>query len=207
MSTQIRYLALGDSYTIGTGTSGPSRSWPSLLAKRLATETGRKVELTNPAVDGFTTQDLIAQELSNVNQLKPDLVSILIGVNDLVSNRRDDEYRTSLVTIYDEVATLALPPGRVVAVSIPNWSVVPAALQYGEPSLIRASTNAFNAVARREAETRGFIWVDITVVSTSGFGSRGWIASDDLHPGDAQYAAWADVIWDAVKSSWNELRS
>ena len=27
----------------------------------------------------------------------------------------------------------------------------------------------------------------------------GWIASDRLHPGDAQYAAWADVIWDRIR--------
>jgi hypothetical protein len=33
-------------------------------------------------------------------------------------------------------------------------------------------------------------------------GSPGWISSDQLHPGDVQYAAWADVIWDAVRESW-----
>ena len=67
---------------------------------------------------------------------------------------------------------------------------------------IRNLTDAFNSIARQEAEARGFTWVDITAVSTSGIGSKGWISSDRLHPGDAQYAAWADVIWGSVSESW-----
>jgi lysophospholipase L1-like esterase len=194
----MRYLALGDSYTIGTGASDSARSWPAIVARRLEKKIKRQVELFNPAVNGFTTLDLIDKELSYVNELKPDLVSVLIGVNDLVCNRSADEYRSSLVTIYDAIASLRLPEGRVLAVSIPNWSAVPAAREFGEPTFIRATTNSFNAVAREEAAMRGFTWVDITVVSTSGLGSPGWISTDNLHPGDAQYSAWAAVIWERV---------
>jgi hypothetical protein len=57
-------------------------------------------------------------------------------------------------------------------------------------------------LAQTEAAKRGFTWVDITAVSTSGHGKHGWISSDQLHPGDIQYAAWADVIWEAVKEPW-----
>ncbi|HSS93029.1 MAG TPA: SGNH/GDSL hydrolase family protein [Candidatus Dormibacteraeota bacterium] len=202
MSSPIRYLALGDSYTIGTGASGPSHNFPSLLARRLTDATRREVQLTNPAVNGFTTLDLMAKELDRVNGLKPDLVTVLIGVNDLVQNRSVDEYRASLRTIYDRVRALASAPGRVAAISIPNWSVVPAAAQFGEPTLIRTVTNDYNAAARDEALERGFIWIDITYVSTYRLGAPGWIAADQLHPGDIQYEAWAEVIWDRVRDSW-----
>jgi lysophospholipase L1-like esterase len=203
MSQQAtRYLALGDSYTIGTGASNPSYSWPAIIAERLKKLTGRDVQLTNPAVSGFTTQDVIDKELHLIKELRPDLVTILIGVNDLVTNRGADEYRSTLVRIYDEIASLELPFGHAVAISIPNWSVVPAALEYGEPALIKATTNSFNTAARQEAEERRFTWVDITVVSTAGLGSKGWIASDNLHPADAQYAAWANAIWERVKEDW-----
>jgi hypothetical protein len=47
--------------------------------------------------------------------------------------------------------------------------------------------------------------VDITAVSRSGLGSPGWISSDQLHSGDAQYAAWAEVIWDAVREPWTAI--
>lgn len=202
MSSQIRYLALGDSYTIGTGASDESRNFPSLLTGLLSKATGTRVELTNPAVNGFTTLDLINKELALIERIKPDLVTVLIGVNDLVQNRSVDEYKVSVTQIYDRIRGLALADGRVAAISIPNWSVVPAATQFGGPQFIKAVTNAFNAAARREALDRGFTWVDVTWVSTYRLGTPGWIASDQLHPGDAQYAAWAEVIWDNVRDSW-----
>ncbi len=204
MSTPIQYLALGDSYTIGTGASDESHNFPSILARLVAGATGREVTLTNPAVNGFTTLDLIAKELERVNGLKPDVVTVLIGVNDLVQNRSVDEYRASLTKIYDRIRGLALEYGRVAAIGIPNWSVVPAATQFGEPQFIRAVTNAFNAAARREALERDFTWVDITWVSTYRLGTPGWIAADQLHPGDIQYEAWAEVIWDQVRASWTK---
>ena len=72
MTTAVRYLALGDSYTIGTGASDESRTWPAILSKRLVEATGRQVELTNPAVNGYTTLDLIRHEMPYVQRLKPD---------------------------------------------------------------------------------------------------------------------------------------
>jgi len=168
----------------------------------LAEATGITADLTNPAVNGFTTLDLIDKELALVQHLKPDLVTILIGVNDLVQGRTPEQYRVSLREIYDAVAGLQLPAGKVVAISIPNRSTLPAARDFCDPTRLRRLTETFNTIARDEAEQRRFTWVDITTVSTSGTGTRGWISSDRLHPGDVQYAAWADVIWTALASDW-----
>ena len=189
----IRYLALGDSYTIGTGASDPTRGWPSIVAARLGQKTGDTVELTNPAVNGFTTDDLIQHELHHVNDLKPELVTVLIGVNDLVRGRPLAEYDSMLSTIYD-----ALDGRRVFAISIPSWHFVPAAADFGGADHVERLTRLFNQIAREEAVAHRFTWVDIGPASRSGIGSPGWIASDHLHPGDAQYSAWADVIWEAV---------
>lgn len=185
----LRYLALGDSYTIGTGASDPSKAWPSIIATRLG------AELTNPAVNGFTTMDLIEHELPLVKRLKPDLITVLIGVNDLVQGRTPNAYRRSLTTIYDALT------GKVAAISIPMWSYVPAAADFGGAEHVDRLTKVFNDVARDEATNRGFKWIDITEVSASRIGSRGWIASDQLHPGDVQYAAWAEEIWSAIAPS------
>ncbi|HKW70705.1 MAG TPA: SGNH/GDSL hydrolase family protein [Candidatus Dormibacteraeota bacterium] len=179
----MRYLALGDSYTIGTGASDPSHSWPAIIAARLG------AELTNPAVNGYTTLDLIRDELPYLERVQPELVSVLIGVNDLVQGRSADQYRKSLQEIYD-----VLSGRRVAAISIPTWSFVPAAADFGGRDQVERLTTIFNDVARNEAVARGLWWVDITSASTSGIGTKGWIASDKLHPGDAQYAAWAEVI-------------
>lgn len=184
----LRYLALGDSYTIGTGASDDAHAWPSIIASRLG------AELTNPAVNGYTTLDLIRDELPLLERVNPDLVSVLIGVNDLVQSRAPDQYRKSLRRIYDAIA------GRqVFTVSIPTWSYVPAAADFGGADQVDRLTGIFNEVAREESEARGYRWIDIGPASISGIGTRGWIASDRLHPGDAQYAVWAEVIWPAVR--------
>jgi len=188
-SENVRYLALGDSYTIGTGASDDAHAWPSIVAKRLG------ADLTNPAVNGYTTLDLIRDELPLFKDLKPELVTVLIGVNDLVQGRSADSYRGSLRTIY-----AAVESARVVAVSIPTWSYVPAAADFGGAKRVDKLTKMFNDVAREEATNRGFAFVDLGPVSTSKVGSPGWIASDQLHPGDAQYAAWAEVIFPAVRN-------
>jgi lysophospholipase L1-like esterase len=159
----------------------------------------------NPAVNGFTTIDLIARELGYIGELKPDLVTVLIGANDQVQGRSADQYRESLVEIYDTIAGLDLPPGRVVAVSIPDWSVVPAATDYGEPARIHSLTESFNAIARAEALDRRFTWADLTEVSGRAKESPGWIATDGLHPSDTQYAAWAETIWAVAAEVWSGL--
>jgi lysophospholipase L1-like esterase len=193
----LKYLALGDSYTIGTGASDESHSWPAIIASRLG------AELTNPAVNGYTTQDLIKHELRLLESVNPDFVTVLIGVNDLVQGRSPEQYRKSLTTIYDAVAELTATKGaRVAAVSIPDWSYVPAAADFGGKDHVERLTRIFNEVAREECTKRGFTWIDIGQASTSGIGTEGWIASDQLHPGDAQYAAWAEAIWSAVRDSW-----
>ena len=201
MLTPVRYLALGDSYTIGTGANAPSRNFPSLLARRLERASGRSVAIQNLGVNGFTTRDLIQTELPQARQ-EPDLVSVLIGANDVVQGYEAAAYRGALQTIYDFVARFRLAAGRVLTVAIPDFSVVPTAGDYGTPAALRARIDAFNQIAAEETHGRGFHFVDISDVSRSGISRSDWIADDGLHPADAQYAAWADVIWKAVKVDW-----
>jgi lysophospholipase L1-like esterase len=195
-------VALGDSYTICTGASDTSHSWPAIISKLVEETTGRQVELTNPAVNGFTTSDLIQHELPYVQKLKPDLVTILIGVNDLVRGRSEDFYLETLTQIYKAVAALGLPRGQVAAISIPDWWYTPAAAEYGGANHVRRLTKGFNDVAEKTALGHAFTWVDISKASSANIGGNGWIASDQLHPGDPQYAAWADAIWELVRTSW-----
>src|SRR5256885_772269 len=94
LSIPERFLALGDSFTIGTGTT-PDRSFPAMLA-RIWTEHGRAVVLSNPSVNGYTTDDLIHEELPLVAAFSPTLITLLIGANDIVQGSSDDRYRRQL---------------------------------------------------------------------------------------------------------------
>lgn len=198
----IHYLALGDSYTIGTGTSTEGRNFPSHLARKLEAVTGDSVQLRNPAVDGYTTVDLIREELSELERFRPDLVTILIGANDVVQGFEEAAYRARIGEIYDRVKALGLAEGRVLAISIPDFSIAPAAPAFGAPMTLRARIDQFNKVAAIEASRHGFGYVDISELSRSGSKRPGWLAADGLHPADAQYEAWSQLIWQQVASRW-----
>jgi acyl-CoA thioesterase-1 len=191
----IRYVALGDSYTIGTGLKDESQSFPSLLAKRLTKETGIEVALVNLGVNGYTTTDLIREELPVASGLRPELVTILIGANDVVQGSSEAAYRTRLVVIYDALVDLELPARKVLAVSTPDFSALPGAAPFGAASELRKRIDVFNRIAQSEAAGRGFLFADISAISREDSRDRDWLAADGLHPGPAQHRAIADQLW------------
>src|SRR5947207_13304485 len=82
---KIRYVAIGDSYTIGEGAS-PNESWPAVLTRHL-NEKGLRVELVaNPSVTGWTTQQAIERELPVFLKANPNFATLQIGVNDWVQD-------------------------------------------------------------------------------------------------------------------------
>jgi len=197
----LHYLALGDSYTIGTAV-GPENSFPPRLARHLEAQTRKQVGVVNLGVNGYTTEDLVRDELPHLGDSRWDLITVLIGVNDYVQGRSEAEYRASLGRIYPRLAALGLPLGHVVVVSIPDFSYTPAGSSFGRPDDIAAGLRRFNAINRAEAERVGLPFVDIFELSRSRVAAQGWVAGDGLHPGQVQLQAWADVTWAAVKGSW-----
>lgn len=194
-------MALGDSYTIGTGLTDESQNFPSLLARRLKDDTGIDVALVNLGVNGYTTSDLIREELPVARRLRPQLVTVLIGANDLVQGSTEASYRTRLAEIYDALAGLGLPAGKVLAVSTPDFSALPGAAPFGTASDLRRRVDAFNHIAQSEAATRGFGYVDISAISREDRNGRDWLAADGLHPGPAQHRAIADQLWSSTSTA------
>jgi lysophospholipase L1-like esterase len=201
----IRYLALGDSYTIGTGLDDDAQNFPSLLAKRLTEETGIDVALVNLGVNGYTTSDLIRQELPVARGLRPQLVTILIGANDVVRGSDAASYRARLTQIYEAIKELDVPPARVLAISVPDFSPLPGAAPFGSPNHLRRRIDAFNDIARTEAATRAFRYADITAISRETNHGDDWLAGDGLHPGPAQHGAFADRLWEVAGPTWTSV--
>ena len=202
----IRYLALGDSYTIGTGLEHEAQNFPSLLAGRLKDETGIEVALINLGVNGYTTTDLIREELPVARTVRPELVSILIGANDIVQGSDEAGYRDRLAQIYQAIKKLGVPPARVLAISIPDFSPLPGAAPFGSPGDLRARVDAFNEIARAEAASQGFRSADITDISRRISRADDWLAGDGLHPGPSQHRAFADHLWEVAGPAWTSVR-
>ena len=202
----IRYLALGDSYTIGTGLADEAQNFPSLLARKLREEWEVEVVLVNLGVNGYTTMDLIREELPVAGSARPELVSILIGANDIVQGSDEATYRARLAQIDEAVKALGVPVERVLAISIPDFSPLPGAAPFGSPAHLRARIDAFNEIARAEAASRGFLYADISVISREVNHGNDWLAPDGLHPGPAQHRAFAIHLWEVAGPTWRAAR-
>lgn len=190
MTIPERFLALGDSFTIGTGTT-PDRSFPAVLA-RTWTERGRIVVLSNPAVNGYTTDDLIRDELPLVASFRPTLVTVLVGANDIVRGSTEDRYRQQLRLIHEQLDEDA-SDARVVALPQPDWSMSPAGAGFGDRAAIARTIERFNEIARDEAERAGALWIDLFRLMREQ-GRKRMFASDGLHPSAEAYAEWARAL-------------
>lgn len=187
-----RFLALGDSYTIGEAVAAADR-WPALLAQRLRQQGMALDEPQLVAVTGWTTDEL-AQGMDAATFSPPyDLVSLQIGVNNQYRGRAADEYRESFASLLERAIALAGDhPAHVVVVSIPDWGVTRFAHEQGrDGASIASELDRYNAIARDACTGRGVAFVDITEISRQ---HPELTAPDGLHPSAPQYAMWADAI-------------
>jgi acyl-CoA thioesterase I len=191
-AARLRYVALGDSYTIGTSVAEADR-WPNQLVARVPT-----LELVgNLGVNGFTSRDLIDVELPQLDGLRPEFLTVLIGVNDVVQGVPAVRYRANIEQILDAVAG-RVGANRCLAVTTPDYTVTPSGADYGDPARQAAAIRACNATISEVAVARGIEVADIHDLSLRVATDHMLVASDGLHPSGAQYALWLDRIIPAV---------
>jgi acyl-CoA thioesterase-1 len=189
----IRYVALGDSYTIGTG-ARLDESWPVLTTIRLQ-QKGFPVQLVgNLGRNGWTSQNLIDFELPALKELKPDIVTVLIGVNDWVQGVDAKVFQGHLENIFDELLKIVPNPKHLLIVTIPDFSVTPEGKQFANGRNISEGIKAFNQIIFQEAQARGLTTVDVYPASQMMGQDASLIAQDGLHPSARGYAQWADLI-------------
>lgn len=202
----VRYVALGDSYTIGTALANPADRWPNRLVAALAAHAddlapaAPSLELVaNLGVNGFTSGDVIRDELPALEALRPGFASLLVGVNDVVRNVPAAAYETNAAHILDDLLA-RLPAGRIVTVATPDYTVTPQGAAYGEPATQAAGIRANNATLRRLASARAIAFVDIHDLSLRAGEDPLLIADDGLHPSGVQYALWVERIAPVVEA-------
>lgn len=188
-----KYLALGDSYTIGEAVAADQR-WPVQLVDLLNRREFRFDPPEIIATTGWTTDELAAAMDAKYpvgTRADFDLVSLLIGVNNQYRGRPLDEYREQFSALLERALALAGDdPQRVIVLAIPDWGVTPFGAKSGrDTAQIARDLDAFNATAAEIAQARSVRFVDTSAVSRE----RGdeWVAEDGLHPSSELYAAWA----------------
>lgn len=204
----LRYLALGDSYTIGEGATPPER-WPVQLAGLLRQ---RGIAVGEPQIiarTGWTVDELDAG-IDTADPHGPfDLVTLLIGVNDQYRGADPEAYRPGFARMLARAVALAGGDARrVVVLSIPDWGATPFGRRGGRgPARISAEIDRFNEVNRQEALEAGVRFVEITPVSRRAASEPSLLAPDGLHYAGPMYQEWARLALAAAAEAISTRRS
>lgn len=190
--TSIRYLPIGDSYTIGQGIDAQN-NWPTLLTARLR-EAGIAVDMVaNPARTGWTTQDAISKELPIFEEAKPTFSTLLIGVNDWVQGVDAETFRERLSLLLDRMQS-TLPRNRLIVITIPDFSVTPSGRSFGDTAENADGIRLFNQIIAEEAAKRSLSIADLFTLSQAMGTDPTLVAEDGLHPSAKEHLLWLDEI-------------
>jgi phosphatidylinositol alpha 1,6-mannosyltransferase len=179
------YVALGDSFTAGTGCA-PGESWADLLADSMAGADGLNYE--NLAEHGATSADVIRQ-VSRAVALEPDLVTVVCGTNDLLLRSGGvDDYSRNLGAILQAFARWT-PDAMVITATAPDrWDFLP--LGPRTQARFEAELRAMNTATRAVASLYRAEVLD--VAGHPGLSRPENFAGDGLHPSPLGHRRAAD---------------
>jgi len=200
-AAEHRYLALGDSYTIGEAVAA-HECWPAQLARALQQRGLATGEPQIIARTGWTTSELSKALDAAAPTANRHLVTLQIGVNNQYRGESMDAYRAEFSALLVRAVELASGCARrVVVVSIPDWGVTPFARQQQRGARRTAQEiDAFNAIARTAAAQAGVHWCDVTAISRQ---YPALLTADGLHPSGEQYQRWTDAIAPIAHRAWS----
>lgn len=183
------YVAMGDSFTAGTDPSAPR--WPDELARSLG---GSYVNL---AVVGATSEHVELEQLERALVLRPDVVTLVCGANDvLLCTRPDaDAYAARLSRMFARLRR-ELPDVMIVTATYPDITRY-LQLRPRSRSRVERGMELFNAACRKVARRHG-------VVVLEGFDhpatrQRSTFADDGFHPSEEGHRAAARAFLRALR--------
>ena len=200
----IVYVALGDSTVEGVGATSRSRNYVSRLHERLRA-VYPAARVANLGAGGATSADVRARQLDRAIELRPQLVTLAIGPNDITTEVPLAAYAQNLETI---LGRLRRETAAVVVVNlIPDLAVTPRFRGSRLREAIGRQTIAFNEALERASRTHGAELVNLYTVSQREVPLRPELMSaDGYHPSDAGYEFWAELVWTGVEARMPDPR-
>jgi len=196
MAKNLLYVALGDSLTAGTGASNQDEAYAYLLARNLAGEKDNQVTFKNFSYPGARTSDLINDLLNPAIVAKPDLVTLLIGTNDVFGGVSREVFKKNYQLILERLTKEIR--AKIYLINLPHL---------GLPKLLLAPynyyfawrTDQFNKIIRELAEKYNLSYIDLDRSTRLEFKKDRLLYAPDLfHPSAAGYKLWARIIYDDI---------
>jgi len=190
----IRYVAIGDSYTVATGIEEKD-SWPSQLTQKLKSA-GIEINLIEIlGMKGATSQQTLNEVMPLLKNLKPGLITLLIGVNDWIREGiSSSKFKKRIKNLIDEIQS-NLPPKKLLLITIPDFSCSPQKKNWGYGKSATNGITRLNKILKTEATLRDLVIVDIYPLSQNLCSQVGMFSDDGVHPSALQYSKWVDLIF------------
>jgi len=192
-TSAYKYLALGDSYTIGEKVEEKD-NFPNQTITLLNQSGKRFEEATIIAKTGWTTDEL-QEKLAQVRLAIPfDIVTLLIGVNNQYRGRSADEYAVQFEQLLQQAIGYAGGKNQhVIVLSIPDWGVTPFAADRVRIK-IAEEIDLFNSINKKIAAQYQVHYIDITPFTREAAHDLSLVAEDGLHPSGKDYKRWAVAV-------------
>ena len=191
---KIKYVALGDSLTAGVGADTFKEIYPYLIAKKINETDGSNVTLENFSAPGAKTQDLINVLLEPAVKSKPDIITLLIGVNDIHNHIGLEQFKKNYQVILDRLTKET--SAKIYLINIPrigsNTIILPPLNFYFD-----VETDRYNEVIKELAKTYNLTYIDLNSPTKDLLKKDGAHYSvDSFHPSAVGYKLWAQIIYD-----------
>jgi acyl-CoA thioesterase-1 len=202
ISNSVKYLALGDSYTIGQSVCETCR-FPEQLKTSLKTIYPKSnFSLEVIARTGWTTTNLITAIKNQNLESNYDLVTLLIGVNNQYQHMNFSVYEKEFPQLLNKAIALAKgDKNNVLVLSIPDYTYTPFASNYTSENQNRVSSEItrYNNAAESYCISKGVSFISITDITQQGLSKPNLVASDGLHPSELAYKLFVDRIFYKIK--------
>lgn len=193
----FKYVALGDSLTYGVGTNNYAESYPYLVAENIAQKNNNQVlTLYNYSWPGDKSSDLIKKFLDYAVSEQPNVITILIGVNDIHNQVSSSVFKANYDLILSRLTSET--NAKIYLISIPyigsDKLILPPYNFY-----FNYKTEQFNKIIYDLAGKYEVNYLDLYSPTVSLFKKSGDHYSADLfHPSAIGYALWGQIIYDSI---------
>lgn len=176
------YIALGDSAAQGIGASRPANGYVGLIAANIEKTTGRKVRVINLSVSGAKVEDALRDQVPQLANYRPDLLTAEIGANDM-RNYNAKAFRQSY-----EKFLQALPPGKSIVADMPYFGGRPDSTRHAQEAnkIIAELTDTYNTPTAQ-------LYNSLSIQQSPRI-----YASDFFHPNNRGYRIWYTAFWPEV---------
>lgn len=194
---RIRYVSLGDSYTVGEGVDR-EETWPTLLTKHLQKE-GIAIDLiANLAKTGWLTEHIIKLQIPIFEKYQPTLASLLTGANDWIQEVPIEMFQRNIQTIINRVQRVLPDKKKILLMTIPDFSVTQVGQIFATGRDIVKGIGEFNEIIKKEGFNRDLAVIDMFPISQGMRDNPELVALDGLHPSAKEYELWEKEIFPAA---------